>query len=394
VHTSTMLQIGPSPNNAVGGYTPVDAKTVWLHKLGPPLQIECLAQAAELVHPTRCYRRLVLQGRSRTPAGVLHPVVRRRRTRRGQMLALLFVAASSVAAATFLVEHRTKGQKVATPAPLPSSVGQAGSARPRLRLSPLVPGPALIKQAPRPRVTAQAAIVVDSRSGRVLWSLHSHRRLPIASTTKIMTAVLALQRLHPRSVVAVDPSATRVPLAREGLRPHERVPAWKLFDGLLIYSGNDDALALAIATAGSRAAFVARMNDEARRLGLRDTHFTTPSGVIDTDNYSTVWDLASLTRYALRDPRFRRVVRRRIARVPWSPPTFEKVYVNKNRLLGTYPGADGVKTGWTTLAGHCLVASATRRPRTILVVLLHDANLYRDAATLLNLGFASPAMAR
>jgi D-alanyl-D-alanine carboxypeptidase len=131
------------------------------------------------------------------------------------------------------------------------------------------------------------------------------------------------------------------------------------------------------------------MNDEARELGLHDTHFSSPSGVIDFGNYSSAWDLAALTRVALRNPRFRRIVRRRIAHVPWSAPTYEKVYVNKNPLLGSYRGANGVKTGWTTLAGHCLVASATRHGRTIIAVVLHDANPAGDARRLLDLGFAT-----
>jgi serine-type D-Ala-D-Ala carboxypeptidase (penicillin-binding protein 5/6) len=241
----------------------------------------------------------------------------------------------------------------------------------------------------RPAIDARAAILVDRRTGRVLWALHAHRRLPIASTTKIMTAVLALQHLRAGAVVTVSPDVTRVPLVREGLRGHERVRAWKLFDGLLMYSGNDDALALAIATAGTRRAFIARMNDEAARLGLRDTHFATPSGVIDGGNYSSAWDLAALTRYAMRDPRFRHIVRTRIAHVPWSRPTYEKVYINKNALLGTYRGADGVKTGWTTLAGPCLVASAARGGRSLIAVLLHGGNVYRDARRLLDYGFRS-----
>ncbi len=225
----------------------------------------------------------------------------------------------------------------------------------------------------------------------MLWGRHPHRRLPVASTTKIMTAFVALHRLRPEALVRVPPSATRVPLVREGLRPRERVRAWKLFDGLLVYSGNDDALTLAIATAGTRRAFIARMNEEAHGLGLDDSHFSSASGVIDRGNYSSAWDLAALTRVALRNPRFRRVVRRRIVHVPWSAPTYEKVYVNKNPLLGSYRGANGVKTGWTTLAGHCLVASATRHGRTIIAVLLHDANAPTDARRLLDLGFRTRA---
>ena len=199
-----------------------------------------------------------------------------------------------------------------------------------------------------------------------------------------MTAVLALEHLPANTIVRVNPNVTRVPLVKEGLRPRERVRAWKLFDGLLMYSGNDDALALAIASAGTRRAFIARMNDEAEVLGLHDTHFASPSGVIDRENYSSAWDLAALTRYAMRNPRFRRIVRTRIAHVPWTPPTYEKVYINKNALLGSYRGADGVKTGWTTRAGHCLVASATRHGRSAIVVVLHDGNEYGDAKRLLD----------
>lgn len=260
----------------------------------------------------------------------------------------------------------------------------------RKKPAPLLTGPPRSTKQLRPAISARAAIVVDAMTGAVLWQQGPHRRLPIASTTKIMTATLALEHLRAGTLVRVPPAATRVPLVREGLRPNERVRAWKLLDGLLIYSGNDDAMTLAAAVAGSRRAFVAQMNAKARELGLADSHFASVSGVIDEDNYSSAWDLAALTRVALRSPRFRRIVRTRIAHVPWSAPTYEKVYVNKNPLLGTYRGADGVKTGWTTLAGHCLVASATRNGRTILAVVLHDANAPNDSRRLLGLGFRTP----
>lgn len=305
------------------------------------------------------------------------------------MLALITIAAAAAGGGVLATSHggaakvararRASDQTPIARKPRPSRAGQPQTS--------LVVGSPVAERAFRTRLAARAAILVDGRSGRVLWALRPHRRLPIASTTKIMTAVLALERLRPRALVRVDGSVSRVPLVREGLRPHERVRAWKLLDGLLIYSGNDDALALAIASAGTRSHFIALMNERARALGLRDTHFSSPSGVIDAGNFSSAWDLAALTRYALRTARFRAIVRTRVARVPWSPPTFEKVYVNKNALLGTYPGADGVKTGWTTVAGPCLVASATRRRRTLIAVLLHDSNDYADARRLLNLGF-------
>jgi serine-type D-Ala-D-Ala carboxypeptidase (penicillin-binding protein 5/6) len=330
------------------------------------------------------------------PAGVLQPVVRRRRARRRRAAALLLVVVILIAAAgaSYALFAHAAHRETARAARPETQRGVRPVRRPVKAPLPVLPPTTLlapaVSTAPfNPPIAARAAIVVDAGTGRVLWAYRSHRRLPIASTTKIMTAVVALRRLRLRTMVDVAPLATRVPLVKEGLRPHERVRAWKLFDGLLLFSGNDDALALAVAAEGSRGAFINRMNEVARELGLTGTHFSSTSGVIDAGNYSTAWDLATLTRYALRDARFRRIVRQRIAHVPWAPPTYQKVYVNKNTLLGRYPGADGVKTGWTTLAGHCLVASATRRGRTIIAVILNGRNVYRDGRRLLDRGFST-----
>jgi D-alanyl-D-alanine carboxypeptidase len=204
-----------------------------------------------------------------------------------------------------------------------------------------------------------------------------------------MTAVLALENLPLDKRVRINPIVPRVALGREGLRAHERVPVWKLMYGLLLFSGNDDALALAIATSGSRGAFLQLMNTKAHELGLAHTHFTSPSGVVDRGNYSTAYDLAALSRYAMAIPRFSAIVRTRIARVNWSAPTYAKTYVNKNQLLGRYRGANGIKTGWTTLAGHCLVASARRGSTRLIAVVLHAPDPYGDARRLLNFGFAN-----
>jgi serine-type D-Ala-D-Ala carboxypeptidase (penicillin-binding protein 5/6) len=328
----------------------------------------------------------------RVPAGVLMPVVRRRRRRLHSSAALAIVLLAVAAGVTVALRERPAHHPAAAAAARPRTDANITRVdRTPARPPVLLTGAPLSTRALQPPLSARAAIVVDAGTGRVLWARRQHRRLPIASTTKIMTALIALRHLPADALVRVPAAATRVPLVREGLRPGERVRAWKLFDGLLVYSGNDDAMTLAVATAGSKRAFVALMNDEARALGLRDTHLSSVSGVIDRDNYSSAWDLAALTRVALRDARFRRIVRTRIVHVPWSAPTFEKVYVNKNPLLGTYPGADGVKTGWTTLAGHCLVASATRAGRTVVAVVLHDGNAPADARRLLSLGFATRA---
>ncbi len=329
---------------------------------------------------------------------VLQPVPRRRRRRRyraGRLAAIALLTAGAAAVGVYVgTRHvgserapraaRVHSASAAVPAPPPPRV----AVRPAQPLQ-LLSGPPLLRT--HVPVTASSAIVVDADTGRVVYALRAHVRRPIASTTKIMTAVVALQRLAPRRLVTVDRSAPRVPLVKEGLRAGERVRAWKLFYGLLLYSGNDDALALAIAAAGSRARFVGLMNDEAKRLGLRDSHFRSPSGVEDADNYSSAWDLAALTRVALGDARFRTIVRTRIRKVPWSAPTFAKIYVNKNLLLGRYRGADGVKTGFTTKAGHCLVASATRDGVSLIAVVLHSRDQYADARRLLDRGFRAVA---
>jgi D-alanyl-D-alanine carboxypeptidase (penicillin-binding protein 5/6) len=315
---------------------------------------------------------------------VLTKVERRPRRRRRAPFALLVIAALAGAGALAFRHFDTHTTPAAAAPPPPKAAPVHHEA------APLKPPKLLTAVRPlhgRPVVSARSAILVDADTGRVIWEKAANRRRPIASTTKIMTATLVLEHLPLDTVVKVPPAAVRTPLVREGLRRNERVPAWKLLNGLLIFSGNDDAYALAAATAGSKPRFVKLMNEKARQLGLRDTHYTSVSGVVDKGNYSTAWDLAALARYAMRDARFRRTVGTKIAHVKWSAPTFRKVYVNKNQLLRAYRGADGVKTGWTTLAGHCLVASAHRGGHRLIAVLLHSVDPYRDARRLLNFGF-------
>jgi serine-type D-Ala-D-Ala carboxypeptidase (penicillin-binding protein 5/6) len=258
----------------------------------------------------------------------------------------------------------------------------AGQRDPLLHQSGPLPGRGI-------HVTAKGAILVDAGDGTVLWAKYQHRRLPIASTTKIMTAIVAMERLRPHDVVTVDRSVRRVAPITEGLRPGEKVQAWKLFYGTLLFSGNDSALALAIGAAGTRSRFVELMNEKAGELGLKETHFRSPSGLVDRDNYSTAWDLAALARYAMWNPRFRAVVRTHVKLVRWAAPTYAKEYVNKNHLIGSYPGANGVKTGWTTIAKHCLVASVRRNGVSLIAVVLGADDSYGDVKKLFAYGFAT-----
>jgi D-alanyl-D-alanine carboxypeptidase len=307
------------------------------------------------------------------------------------MLVLLVVLAAAAAGVWFGRREATASQHPALPAhpvrtqPTPRTVTH--SDRKPQRPQHLLYGTPLLAGA-HVRVRAPAAILVNADTGRVLWAQRPHQRRKIASLTKIMTATLALHAVPWESTVTVARSVTRVPLVREGLRTGEHVKAWKLFYALLLYSGNDDANQLAISTSGSVHAFLRKMNDEAHSLGLHDTHYTSPSGIRDHGNYSTPWDLAALTRYAFRDPRFDRLVRTKEIHVRWAAPTNSKIYVNNNYFLREYTGANGVKTGYTSESGWCLVASARRHGKRLIAVVLDSPNMYADARRLLNLGFS------
>ena len=238
-----------------------------------------------------------------------------------------------------------------------------------------------------PELTSRSAILIDGNTGQVIFWKNPHARVPIASVTKIMTGLLAIEHLKPNEVVTVDPLATRAPPNKEGLLPHEEVPAWKLLYASMLFSGNDSALALGIAVSGTRARFLKLMNSRAAELGMADTHFNSASGVIDVDNYSSAWDMAALSRVAMLNPRFRAIVGTREKRVTWAAPVYSKVYENHNRLLTSYAGADGIKTGWTTVARHTLVGSAHRGKTWLIGVTLGSADSFTDMKRLLDLGF-------
>ena len=325
----------------------------------------------------------------RVSLDVLVPVERRRRRRRRYRLRRLVLLALVLLAAGAggwfgLRSGTTTHPHLATP-PRNAPATQTVPRRPLILLSGASP---LLEGKVHVHIGAPAAILVDAQTGRVLWAKRAHERRAIASLTKIMTATLALREVPWESTITVDKRVKTVPLVKEGLRPGEHVKAWKLFYSLLLYSGNDDAAQLAISSAGSIHAFLRQMNDEAARLGLHDTHFRSPSGVIDQGNYSTAWDVAALTRYAFRNPRFDELVRTKRIQVRWAAPTNSKIYLNNNFLLHAYHGANGVKTGYTSVSGWCLAASATRHGRRLIAVVLDSPNIYGDARTLLNLGFS------
>lgn len=232
-----------------------------------------------------------------------------------------------------------------------------------------------------PQLSAKSAIVLDADTGQVLFEHNADEKRLIASTTKIMTALLVCRSGQLDEPFCVAQEATGVEGSSMYLRPGERVTARELLYGLLLHSGNDAALALALHVAGSEEEFVRRMNACAAQLGLRNTHFSNPHGLDSEQNYATARDLAELTRHALQNETFRQIVATRTATVA------DRKLTNHNRLLWRYDGAIGVKTGYTKRAGRILVSAAERCGRTLIAVTLNDPDDWREHALLLDYGF-------
>lgn len=238
-----------------------------------------------------------------------------------------------------------------------------------------------------PPVSARSAVVIDGDTGRVLFDLRAHERLAPASTTKIMTAILTLENGDFDRVITSDIDASKMTDSSVmGLRPGVRITERDLIFGLMLSSGNDAAIELAEAIDGSVEKFVARMNAKTDALGLRDTHFVNPHGLDARGQYSSAYDLAMLARYGMKNPGFAVLV----STQNWtlSPPS-DYVLRNGNSLLTSYPGADGVKIGWTDGAGWTFVASATRDGRRLIVALMDTQDRDADATALLDWGFAA-----
>ncbi|HEX7301250.1 MAG TPA: D-alanyl-D-alanine carboxypeptidase family protein [Solirubrobacteraceae bacterium] len=276
------------------------------------------------------------------------------------------------------------------PAPLQVANGPVQAADPGSR-----PLNLQLAAAPDPVVVAlkhppRSGLLFDLDTGRVLWRWRPDRVLPIASLTKMMTALLVVERSRPDDMVRVTKEALAYKGSGIGLLPKgRRVKLETMLNGLLLPSGNDAAIALAQRMSGTVAHFVERMNARARDLGLECTQFSSPDGFVDAGNHSCAIDLAALSRAVLDQPRLARIVKRRHALLPF-PIKGGRLYLNNNNpLLRTgYPGAIGIKTGYTDAAGRCLVAAAERDGRRLGVVLLHSPDPGRQATQLLNRGFA------
>lgn len=237
-------------------------------------------------------------------------------------------------------------------------------------------------------VSAKSAIAIEASSGEIYFEKNAHQRLPMASTTKIMTALVAIESGNLEREVCVSPDAIGVEGSSIYLYRGERISLYNLLYALLLESANDAAAAIAIEIGGSISGFADMMNAKADELGLCDTSFENPHGLDSENHYTTAHDLAKITLAAMQNATFREIVSTYKKGGPPNENGFSRLFVNHNKMLKNYDGAIGVKTGFTKKSGRCLVSAARRDGVELICVTLNAPNDWQDHENMLNLGFS------
>jgi serine-type D-Ala-D-Ala carboxypeptidase (penicillin-binding protein 5/6) len=237
------------------------------------------------------------------------------------------------------------------------------------------------------KIAAKAAVLMNAQTGKIIWAQNQDLPLPPASTAKILTALVVLDHSRTSDVLTIPAEALRVSGATTQLRAGEKLSVGDLLHAMLLGSGNDAAIALALYTAASIDSFVQRMNHKAHTLGAERSRFFNPTGMPHPEQLTTVRDLALITQAALEYSEFRKIVGKTTYR--WKSRGWQGTLKNSNQLLSSYDGAIGVKTGNTREAGHCLVAAAQRGGQTYIAVVLksREKAVWQDARKLLDHGF-------
>ena len=236
--------------------------------------------------------------------------------------------------------------------------------------------------------SARAAVIMDVNSGRILYSKNMDEKLAMASTTKIMTTLVAAESGRLEEKVTVSRKASCTEGSSIYLREGEKHTVNDLLYGIMLRSGNDAAIAVAEHIGGSVEGFAELMNRKAEEIGAKNTRFVNPHGLDAAGHYTTAYDLALITAYALRNPVFASVVSSKKRTIEGPPnENWDRVMINKNKMLWQFDGGDGVKTGFTNKAGRCLVSSATRNGMQLVCVVLNCGPMWDESAALLEYGF-------
>jgi len=242
-------------------------------------------------------------------------------------------------------------------------------------------------QVPLPTITAEAAVLIDWNSGRVLYARNPHMKKPMASITKIMTAIIALERGVMDDEIVTSPKAANTGGSSIWLEEGEVKTLEELILGLILRSGNDAAVAIAEHISGSVDDFAELMTLRAKELGANNTSFRNPHGLHHPEHYTTAYDYALIASHAMGLKDFRRITATPSVTISWPGHPWDRFLYNQNKLFELYEGAEGIKTGWTTPAGRCFVGSALRGDRRIISVVLNAPEMWEDTITLLNYGF-------
>lgn len=237
-------------------------------------------------------------------------------------------------------------------------------------------------------VSAAAATLLNADTGEVIYNTNGRKKLPMASTTKIMTALILAEQPDLSKTVITTKEMVTVEGSSMGLLPGDTVTYHDLLYGMLLASGNDAANVTAISLAGSKEKFVAVMNSKAKKIGMTDTNFVTPSGLDDKNHFSTSNDMAKLAAYALKNENFKAACSSKEARLNYGNPPYRRTLTNHNKLLFYYDDVIGVKTGFTKKSGRCLVSAGVKDGRTIIAVTLNDKNDWDDHRKLLDYGYS------
>ena len=237
----------------------------------------------------------------------------------------------------------------------------------------------------KPNISSQFVLLMDGDSGRVLFDKNSNKVVPMASTTKIITAIVALENSNLNDIVTISKRASSIRGSTIGLKDGQKLTVEQLIYGLMLKSGNDCAIAIAEHVSGSVEKFVVMMNSKAFDIGAFNTHFVTPHGLDEDGHFTTVYDLALITRYAFNNEMFSKIVSTK--NITINGASGPRSFSNINKTLWNLKGADGVQTGYTGKAGKCLVASANRDGKRIICVLLNSNNRWDDSKSLIEYGF-------
>ena len=237
--------------------------------------------------------------------------------------------------------------------------------------------------------SASSMTLIEVNSGRILFSQNMHQRREMASTTKVVTAITVIENCkNLDEIVVVPKQAVGIEGSSIYLSAGEKISVRDLLYGLMLRSGNDSAVALAIHTAGSIKDFCKKMNELPAKVGAKNSNFVNPHGLHHPDHYTTAYDLAIISAYAMKNPVFKEIVSTKVHKATWEGRDYPRVMHNKNKILSNYQGGNGVKTGYTKKAGRCLVSAAQRDNMQVVCVVLNCGPMFEECSRLMDMAFS------